>query len=459
MTATDLDSARHVRTYGGWRRTRGMGLFGLSSVGTVVVLACLVIPLVLGSVSLQAGLIAAVPAVAIAAATLIRVDGTTIGHVLQRRSRWWWGTIRGYGTFRSGAVVEHADAWTLPGPLAATTLLSTEDGRGGAYGLVWDRRTGFLTATLRCAAASTWLVDGQDADGWVSNWHSWLASLGYSPVVRWVAVTVDTAPEPGATLQESVLRRLDPRAPTDTLTLMRELVQRSPSAAADVETRVSITFDPAASTHRFAEPDEKVDEVGRLLTGMESALATCGVTVLGRATAEELAAVVHGAYDPTMRGDLDRILTLPLEQRDETIRWDGAGPRARSRAGVLGPVRPRLRCLRLVGLARAPAAARHECGSHEAALARTFRQTRHPALPPAFGRPVSPNTRGAGQRGQLPGRLPSRPEAGRDRPRRRRPHARPTGRPRGGPRCGRRPHEHVPDGHSPGRARPCSGRR
>ena len=49
MTATDLDAARHVRTYGGWRRTRGMGLFGLSSVGTVVVLACLVIPLVLGS--------------------------------------------------------------------------------------------------------------------------------------------------------------------------------------------------------------------------------------------------------------------------------------------------------------------------------------------------------------------------------------------------------------------------
>ncbi len=328
MTTTELNSAPHVRTYGGWRRTRGMGLFGLTSVGTVVVLACLVIPLVLGSVSLRAGLIAAVPAVAIAAGTLIRIDGTTIGHVVQRRSRWWWGTVRGYGTFRSGAVVEHADAWTLPGPLAVTALLSAEDGRGGVYGLVWDRRTGYLTATLRCAAASTWLVDGQDADGWVSNWHSWLASLGYSPVVRWVAVTVDTAPESGATLQESVLRRLDPRAPSDTLTLMRELVERSPSAAADVETRVSITFDPAASTHRFADPDEKVDEVGRLLTGMESALATCGVTVLGRATAEDLSAVVHGAYDPTMRGDLDRILALPVEQREEGIRWDGAGPAA-----------------------------------------------------------------------------------------------------------------------------------
>ena len=33
-----------VRTYGGWRRARGIGLFGVGPVGTVVVLACLVIP-------------------------------------------------------------------------------------------------------------------------------------------------------------------------------------------------------------------------------------------------------------------------------------------------------------------------------------------------------------------------------------------------------------------------------
>ena len=41
-----------VRTYGGWRRARGMGLFGVGPVGTVVVLACLVIPLLLAAVSL-----------------------------------------------------------------------------------------------------------------------------------------------------------------------------------------------------------------------------------------------------------------------------------------------------------------------------------------------------------------------------------------------------------------------
>jgi hypothetical protein len=41
-----------VRTYGGWRRARGMGLFGVGPVGTVVVLACLVVPLVLAAIAL-----------------------------------------------------------------------------------------------------------------------------------------------------------------------------------------------------------------------------------------------------------------------------------------------------------------------------------------------------------------------------------------------------------------------
>ncbi len=332
MTATRADSEFRIRTYGGWRRARGLGLFGLSSAGTVVVLACVVIPLIFGAISLRAGLIAAVPAAVVAGATLARVDGVTLGQVVQRRFRWWWGTLRGYGTFRSGAVVEHARAWSLPGPLAATCLLTATDGRGQNYGLIWDRRTGFLTATLRCAAASTWLVDGEDADAWVSNWHSWLAGLGYSPVIRWVSVTVDTAPEPGTTLQEHVLPQLDPRCPSDVNALMREVVARSPAAAADVETRVSITFDPGRSAQRHGDPDDKVAEVGRILTGLESALGSCGVTVLGKATAEELAAVVRGAFDPACRGEVERLLASPPERRGQALEWADASPAAAEEA-------------------------------------------------------------------------------------------------------------------------------
>ena len=71
-----------------------------------------------------------------------------------------------------------------PACSAPAALLSAENGYGGRYGIVWDRRTGMLTPTLRVVPASTWLADRADADGWVANWGGWLASLGYMPMLR-----------------------------------------------------------------------------------------------------------------------------------------------------------------------------------------------------------------------------------------------------------------------------------
>src|SRR5207244_2940573 len=100
----------------------------------------------------------------------------------------------GYTSYRAAVLTEHAAGFTLPGVLAPATLLSAEDGYGGRYGIVCDRRTGMLTATLRVVPASTWLADRADADSWVASWGGWLASLGYIPALKWVTVTVDTAP-------------------------------------------------------------------------------------------------------------------------------------------------------------------------------------------------------------------------------------------------------------------------
>jgi hypothetical protein len=222
-------------------------------------------------------------------------------------------------------VAEHPGAWQLPGVLASTELLTVGDGRGEPFGLVWDRRSGYLTATLRCAASSTWLVDGEDSDGWVGNWHAWLASLGYQPMVKWVAVTVDTAPAPGVALHHNVMSLVRADAPADVRQLMDALVDRSPRAAADIATRVTITFDPAASSLRLRELPERVAEVSRQLSGMESALGTCGVAMLGRASAPTVAAIVRVAYDPASRGDLSRALGGG-EGGADLLTWGDAGP-------------------------------------------------------------------------------------------------------------------------------------
>jgi len=137
----------------------------------------------------------------------------------------------GYTGYRAETVRRHTGLLHLPGTLAATEPLTAGDGAGGGFGLVRDRRTGYLTATLRVAAASTWLADPGDADRWVANWAAWLATLGHLPHVRWVSVTVATAPDPGATLTGQVAAALDTTAPRAAIVILDQVVAAAPAAA------------------------------------------------------------------------------------------------------------------------------------------------------------------------------------------------------------------------------------
>lgn len=316
-----------VRTYGGWRRSRGIGLLGLSSAATFVLLGGLVALMLLAAFSLRAALYVAPPAVLAGAAGMIRIGGVPIAQLAVQRMRWQSGTSAGHTSYRADVVLQHAGVLQLPGTLAATGLLSAEDGYGGRYGLVRDRHTGYLTATLRVVPTSIWLADTGDADRWVANWGGWLASLGYIPALRWVTVTVDTAPDPGSTLTDQVARAIDTSAPRAALEIMDQVVATAPAAAADVDTRVSITFDPARSPAAPKTVADAVTETGQILTGLESALGACGVTVLGRARAADIAGIVRTAFDPAVRGHINRLLTSGISPAlEQQLNWASAGP-------------------------------------------------------------------------------------------------------------------------------------
>jgi hypothetical protein len=313
-----------IRTYGGWRRSRGVGLFGLGPVASAIVVGGLLAVILTASFSLTLAAMLAVPLVVVTGGLLARWDGVPLSHAVVERIRWTAAVLRGHTSWIGGIVVDHPQAWRLPGVLAATELVSAEDGLGGEYGVVWDRRSGCLTATVRCAATSTWLANRADADGWVANWGSWLAGLGHLPAIRWVSVTVDTAPDPGSTLADHVAERLDPAAPVSARQLVHELVRRSPAAAADVDTTVSITFDPAASPAKPKDLPAAAAEFGRMLHGLTAALASCGVTVLGRCSAAELAGAVRTAFDPAARGEVSRL--LQTGDPNGLLTWADAGP-------------------------------------------------------------------------------------------------------------------------------------
>jgi hypothetical protein len=292
-----------------------------------VILGALLALMIVMTADPAALLFVAPPVLVAVAFGLARIGGEPLALAAVRRLRWRYGSARKYTSYRVAVVAEHSPAFRMPGVLAPLTLLDAEDGYGGRYGIVLDRRTRLMTPTLRVVPASMWLADRDDADAWVANWGGWLASLGYLPMLRWVTVTVDTAPEPGSTLADSVAAALDPTSPPAARQIMARLAQAAPAAAADVDTRVSITFDPKAAPAAPADLTAAAAEVGRTMHGLESALGTCGVTVLGRASAAEIAGVVRTAFDPAARGEVNRILAQPQGAPSvQGLGWTDAGP-------------------------------------------------------------------------------------------------------------------------------------
>src|SRR5215472_1693579 len=130
------DGPTPVRTYGGWRRSRGIGLLGRGPAATMALLGSFAVLVLIAAVSFQALLYVAPPVVLAWSAAVIRVSGVPIAQLVVQHLRWWHGTRAGYTIYRAEVVHRHTGELTLPGTLAGTELLSAEDGRGGRYGLV-----------------------------------------------------------------------------------------------------------------------------------------------------------------------------------------------------------------------------------------------------------------------------------------------------------------------------------
>lgn len=314
------------RTYGGWRKSRALGLFGLGFAQTMLVLGAVTVAFVTMSVSIAAIAVVGPVCAAIVVGNVVRWDGVTLGHALTQRVRWASGSRRGQTVYRGGASAPAELRWDLPGVLAPTVLLEVGDQLAGGYGVVWHQRLGTMTVTLRCAAQSTWLADEDAATAWVSNWGGWLAGLGHIPMVRWVSVTVDTAPDSGTRLADYISGRIAPDGPAAAVQVLRQLVAAAPQAAADVQTTVSITFDPAASPARPRTTADCLTEVDRAMPGLEDALATCGLTVLGRASGTHLAGLIRHAFDPACRGEVTRLINGDPATAAELLDWVDAGP-------------------------------------------------------------------------------------------------------------------------------------
>ncbi|WP_214406255.1 SCO6880 family protein [Pseudonocardia lacus] len=307
------------RLYGNWRAERGWGIAGLSTTATVTVFAGLLAPLLAVSTVPWLALPLAAVSVLVISAVVVRVGGSSPADAVLRRARFHRAQAAGWTELSGGVLTDHPRASDLPGVLAPVVPLDVDDGRGSRHALLWNRRTGHLSAVLRCSPVGLDLADVEQTDHWVASWGALLADLGYQPLVRHVAVTVDTAPSGGTTVREHVARARDPHAPQLSRRVLDELVAMAPATSAEIDARVTLCLDPGRATPRPPDLLASVIEVGRWLPGIENGLAACGVAVLGRAGVGWVTGRIRTAFDPDARAEL-------TGRTDPLLDWHDAGP-------------------------------------------------------------------------------------------------------------------------------------
>ena len=331
------EQAGRPRDYGGWRRRRGIGLWGLGTAGTFAVLVVLLVLVLLAAVDVTALEFVAAPVLVAGALGLARISGEPVALRGIRRLRWWYASVRGYTRYRATAPAEHSASFALPGVLAPVALVSAEDGYGDRYGMAWDRRTGLLTPTLRVVPASTWLADRADADSWVACWGSWLARLGHVPMLRWITVTVDTAPEPGSALADAVADAIDPAAPPAARQIMGQLVDAAPGCDRRRGHEGGADVRPEGVPGTVARPRRGGRRGGQRAGRAGVGAGHCGVSRPRPAERSRDRRGDPGRFRPgcARRGTRDR-RTQPRRAADRTPGLDGG--RASRRRGVSRPL-------------------------------------------------------------------------------------------------------------------------
>jgi hypothetical protein len=289
-----------IQTYGGWRRSRGLGVGSLDTRQTVaMMLAVGGTTGVTAVFGMGAGLLALPFVVAVLAVCLWRRDGILLLDYASAALSYRLARSRGETSYRGHVLQEWPKAGDLPGLLASTELLDVEVPGRERCGLVWDRRTGLMSATMLLSTGGTLLSDPRTSEAYVASWGSMLAGFADHPAIRWAAVTVDIHPDAGPALRQDVTSRLDPSAPELARRVLGDLVEAAPAASARVSTRLTVTLDPSLGGERVTDLADGAAVAVRLLDLINPSSA--GAEVLRRATAADIVRIVRTAYDPDCR--------------------------------------------------------------------------------------------------------------------------------------------------------------
>lgn len=316
--------------YGDWRMSRSIGLGGMDTRQTVMVVASVMVPLLTFSVAgAVPGLVMAVPALVVLALAVTRRGGVLVMDLAIARVRWQRAHWRGETSFRGQVFAELPKAWDLPGVLAPCTLVAVEEPGRSPIGVVWNQATGLMSATMLLSPAGALLNDLSTINSQVSAWGNLLASLADDETIRHAAVTIELVPEAGTRLADHVAGRADPDAPQLAKDVLDQLVAAAPRGASQVRARLTLTCDPAAAGGKPRSAAASAAEVARILGGLS--ISSAGADVLRRATPADLVRIVRTAFDPAAEAapatawDLDWADAGPVTAEDRLDRYEHDG--------------------------------------------------------------------------------------------------------------------------------------
>lgn len=302
--------------YGGWRRARSLGLGQLDGRQTGLLATAVIIPLLIAVFrGLEAALWVSPAAGVLAGAAVLTLRGVWVVDLVLAWIRFTAARLRGQTAYRAQLWAPYPRRWDLPGPLASTQLVEVNEPGRGPAGVVWNKRSGLMSATLPLSPTGALLADHDTVNYQVGAWGQTLASLADDTAISHAAVTVEIAPALGTHLPEHVAARTDPASPELARQVMGEVVSAAPATTTRIRARLTLTVNPNRTSARGL--DDAVTETLRSLGGLS--LTASGVDVLGRASADDLARIVRTAYDPSAEEVSD-----PAQWSQ--VQWPDAGP-------------------------------------------------------------------------------------------------------------------------------------
>jgi len=158
----------------------------------------------------------------------------------------------------------------------------------------------------------------------VAHWGACLAALGNETGIEGASVTVETAPDSGLRLRRNVEDNVADNAPEFGLAVLAEIVDSYPAGAAQIQTRITLTFSGAASEGIKARGTaEMATEIGNRLPMLLGSLRATGAGSTPRAcSAADIVDATRVAYDPSVAMRVEQARA----EGGTGLTWDEAGP-------------------------------------------------------------------------------------------------------------------------------------